>query len=157
MPPATTSSALIVGSEGQFGVVTEATVRLLKAPEGARPMLLGFDSSEAAGACVAAIIAAGIVPVAIEFMDKPAIQVCENFAGAGYPLDVEALLIVEVEGSDDEIDALLETIAEIAERYRPRVVRVEQERGGERGDLEGPQGSLRRHRPDRPTITAWTA
>ena len=110
---------LIVGSEGQFGVVTEATVRLLKAPEGARPMLLGFDSSEAAGACVAGIIAAGIVPVAIEFMDKPAIQVCENFAGAGYPLDVEALLIVEVEGSEDEIDALLNTIADIAERYRP--------------------------------------
>ena len=115
---------LVVGSEGQFGVVTEATVRLLKAPEGSRPMLLGFNSSEAAGACVAGIIAAGIVPVAIEFMDKPAIQVCENFAGAGYPLDVEALLIVEVEGSRDEIDALLDTIAEIAERYRPRVVRV---------------------------------
>jgi glycolate oxidase len=115
---------LVTGSEGQFGVVTEATVRLLKAPEGARPMLLGFDSSEAAGACVARIIAAGIVPVAIEFMDKPAIEVCENFAGAGYPLDVEALLIVEVEGSNDEIDALLGTIAEIAERYRPRVVRV---------------------------------
>jgi len=115
---------LITGSEGQFGVVTEATVRLLKAPEGARPMLLGFDSSEAAGACVAAIIAAGIVPVAIEFMDKPAIQVCENFAGAGYPLDVEAMLIVEVEGSNDEIDALLGTIAEIAERFAPRVVRA---------------------------------
>jgi glycolate oxidase len=115
---------LIVGSEGQFGVVTEATVRLLKSPEGARPMLIGFDSSEAAGACVAGIIAAGIVPVAIEFMDKPAIEVCETFAGAGYPLDVEALLIVEVEGSNDEIDALLGTIAEIAERFRPRVVRA---------------------------------
>lgn len=117
---------LIAGSEGQFGVVTEAAVRLLKAPEGARPMLLGFASSEAAGACVAGIIAAGIVPVAIEFMDRPAIQVCENFAGAGYPLDAEALLIVEVEGSDDEIDALLETITEIAARYSPLVVRVSQ-------------------------------
>jgi len=114
---------LITGSEGQFGVVTEAMVRLLKAPEGARPMLLGFDSCEAAGACVSGIIAAGIVPVAIEFMDKPAIQVCENFARAGYPLDVEAMLIVEVEGSDDEIDNLLDTIAEVAERYGPRVVR----------------------------------
>src|SRR5215510_6251094 len=115
---------LITGSEGQFGVVTEATVRLLKAPEGARPMLLGFDSSEAAGDCVAGIVAAGIVPVAIEFMDKPAIYVCENFAGAGYPLDVEAMLIVEVEGSNDEIDALLGTIAEITEPFAPRVVRV---------------------------------
>jgi glycolate oxidase len=115
---------LIVGSEGQFGIVTEATVRLLKAAEGARPMLIGFDSSEAAGACVAGIIAAGIIPVAIEFMDKLAIQVCENFAGAGYPLDVEALLIVEVEGSEDEIDALLETITEIAGSYGPRMVRA---------------------------------
>ena len=115
---------LIAGSEGQLGVVTEATVRLLKAPEGARPILLGFPSSESAGACVAGIIGAGIIPVAIEFMDKPAIEVCENFAGAGYPLDVEALLIVEVTGSDDEIETLLETVAAIAERYGPKVVRA---------------------------------
>lgn len=115
---------LIAGSEGQFGVVTEATVRLLRAPEGARPMLIGFDSSDAAGGCVGAIIAAGIIPTAIEFMDKPAIHVCENFAGAGYPLDVEALLIVEVAGSEDEIETLLATVTEIAERYGPRVIRV---------------------------------
>ncbi len=115
---------LIAGSEGQLGIVTEATVRLLKSPEGSRPVLIGFDSSESAGACVADIIAAGIIPMAIEFMDKPAIEVCENFAGAGYPLDVEALLIVEVAGSDDEIETLLETITDIAERYSPRVVRA---------------------------------
>jgi glycolate oxidase len=118
--------ALIVGSEGQFGVVTEVTVRLLKSPEGARPMLLGFDSNERAGGCVAAIIAAGIVPVALEFMDRPAIHVCEHFVGAGYPLDVEALLIVEVEGSEDEIDTLLEKIGEIAEDFHPLVVRRSQ-------------------------------
>jgi glycolate oxidase len=118
--------ALIVGSEGQFGVVTEVTVRLLKAPEGARPMLLGFDSNEKAGACVAGIIAAGIIPVALEFMDRPAIHVCEHFVAAGYPLDVEALLIVEVEGSEDEIDTLLEKIGEIAEDYHPLVMRRSQ-------------------------------
>jgi glycolate oxidase len=118
--------SLIVGSEGQLGVVTEATVRLIKMPEGARPILLGFGSAEAAGACVAGIIAAGIVPVAIEFMDRPAIYVCENFVHAGYPLDVEALLIVEVEGSEDEIATLLETIAEIAESYRPLVIHASQ-------------------------------
>ncbi len=111
--------ALIVGSEGQLGVVTEVTVRLLKAPEGARPMLLGFDSTVAAAACVGGIIAAGIIPVAIEFMDRPAIHVCEHFVAAGYPLDVEALLIVEVEGSEDEIDMLLDRIAEIARDYNP--------------------------------------
>jgi glycolate oxidase len=118
--------ALIVGSEGQFGVVTEVTVRLLKAAEGARPMLLGFDSNEKAGACVAGIIAAGIIPVALEFMDRPAIHVCEHFVGAGYPLDVEALLIVEVEGSEDEIDTLLEKIGKIAEDYHPLVMRRSQ-------------------------------
>jgi glycolate oxidase len=118
--------ALVVGSEGQLGVVTEVTVRLLKAPEGARPMLLGFDSNERAGGCVAAIIAAGIVPVALEFMDRPAIHVCEHFVGAGYPLDVEALLIVEVEGSEDEIDTLLEKIGEIAEDFQPLLVRRSQ-------------------------------
>jgi glycolate oxidase len=118
--------ALITGSEGQLGVVTEVTVRLLKAAEGARPMLLGFDSNETAGACVAAIIGAGIVPVALEFMDRPAIHVCEHFVKAGYPLDVEALLIVEVQGSEDEIDTLLERIAEIAEDYHPLVMRRSQ-------------------------------
>jgi glycolate oxidase len=118
--------ALIVGSEGQLGVVTEATVRLIKAPEGARPVLLGFDSTEAAASCVGAIIAAGIVPVAIEFMDRPAIHVCEHFVAAGYPLDVEALLIVEVEGSDDEIEYLLEKIEEIARDHNPATIRRSQ-------------------------------
>jgi glycolate oxidase len=117
---------LIVGSEGQLGIVTEATVRILRAPEGARPMLLGFDSSEAAGQCVSAIIAAGIIPVAIEFMDKPAIRVCEAFAKAGYPTEVEALLIVEVEGSETEIVDLLNVIAGIAKRFNPAVVRISQ-------------------------------
>ena len=111
--------ALIVGSEGQFGIVTEVTVRLIKSPEGARPMLLGFDTTEGAASCVGGIIAAGIVPVAIEFMDRPAIHVCEHFVAAGYPLDVEALLIVEVEGSEDEIDTLLEKIGDIARDYNP--------------------------------------
>ncbi|MEO1282272.1 MAG: FAD-linked oxidase C-terminal domain-containing protein [Pseudomonadota bacterium] len=110
---------LTVGSEGQFGIITEATVRILKAAEGARPMMLGFGSTEAAGACVSAIIASGIIPVAIEYMDRPAIKVCEAFAKAGYPLDVEALLIIEVEGSEEEISDLLERIRMIAEPHQP--------------------------------------
>ena len=118
--------ALTVGSEGQFGIVTEATVRILRQAEGARPMLLGFASSEAAGRAVSAIIAAGIIPVAIEFMDRPAIHVCEAFAKAGYPLDVEALLIIEVEGAADEIAALLGRIVEIVQPFQPSLVRVSQ-------------------------------
>jgi glycolate oxidase len=117
---------LVIGSEGQLGIVTEATVRILRAAEGARPMLLGFDTSEAAGQCVSAIIGAGIIPVAIEFMDKPAIHVCEAFAKAGYPLDVEALLIIEVEGSQEEMENLLSVISGIAKPFAPKASRISQ-------------------------------
>ncbi len=111
------------GSEGQFAMVTEATLKILPKPEGARPILLGFDENEVAGACVSDIIKAGVLPVAMEFMDKPAIIACENFAKAGYPMDVEALLIVEVEGSQTEIAEQLEKIKEIAARHNPKVMR----------------------------------
>ncbi|HEX5665318.1 MAG TPA: FAD-binding protein, partial [Hyphomicrobium sp.] len=111
--------ALIIGSEGQLGIVTEATVRILRQAEGARPMLIGFESTAKASICVSRIIASGIVPVAIEFMDRPAIEVCEAFAKAGYPLDVEALLIVEVEGSEEEIADRLAYIAGIAQELGP--------------------------------------
>ncbi len=113
---------LICGSEGQLGVVTEATLRILHKPEGARPVLVGFDSNEAAGACVSDIIKAGMLPVAIEFMDRPCIRATEAFAGAGYP-DVEALLIIEVEGSQSEIDFQLEKIVEIAKLHNPVEIR----------------------------------
>ena len=109
---------VICGSEGQLGIVTEATLRILRKPEGARPVLLGFDRSEVAGACVADIIKAGVLPVAIEFMDRPCIRATEDFAHAGYP-DVEALLIVEVEGSEAEIVEQLEKIKTIARRHDP--------------------------------------
>jgi glycolate oxidase len=109
---------LICGSEGQLGVVTEATLRILPKPEGARPVLIGFNDNEVAGACVADIIKAGVLPVAIEFMDRLCIETTEKFANAGYP-DCEALLIVEVEGSDAEIDSQLSVIMDIARRHDP--------------------------------------
>lgn len=113
---------LICGSEGQLGVVTEATLRILHKPEGARPVLIGFDDNEVAGACVSDIIRAGVLPVAIEFMDALCIKTCEEFAQAGYP-DCQALLIVEVEGSEAEIDDQLSRIIEIAKRHNPVEVR----------------------------------
>jgi glycolate oxidase len=113
---------VVCGAEGQLGVVTEATLRILPKPEGARPVLIGFDANETAGACVAAIIRAGILPVAIEFMDRPCIRACEDFAHAGYP-DCEALLIVEVEGSAAEIDDQLALIRRIAEGFHPVALR----------------------------------
>ena len=114
---------LVVGSEGQLGVVTEATVRILRAAEGARPVLFGFDTSEEAGACVAAIMGAGIIPVAMEFMDKQTIEIVEGFAKAGYPLDVGALLIIEVEGSEREMEAMLARIVEIAQAHNVRHIK----------------------------------
>jgi len=109
---------LICGSEGQLGVVTEATLRILPKPEGARPVLMGYDSNEVAGQVVSDIIKAGVLPVAIEFMDRPCIRATEAFAKAGYP-DCEALLIVEVEGSDAEIDEQLGLITQIARKHNP--------------------------------------
>ena len=115
--------ALIVGSEGQLGIVTEATVRILRAAEGAQPVLFGFDTVEAAGDTVSAIIGAGIVPVAIEYMDKVAIEICEAFAHAGYPLDVEAMLIVEVEGSPEDMTEQLRKIVAIAREHGVKTIR----------------------------------
>jgi glycolate oxidase len=117
---------LITGSEGQLGILTEITVRILHSPEGARAMLAGFAANEIAGQCVDAIISSGIIPVALEFMDKPAIHACEAFAHAGYPLDAEALLIIEVEGSADEQSDMLSRIREICERFSPVSMRISQ-------------------------------
>ena len=117
---------IICGSEGQLGIITEATVRLLAKPAGARPVLFGFDTADDAGSCVRDVIGAGIIPVAIEYMDKLAIEICEAFAGAGYPLDVEALLIVEVEGSDAEMQDMLDKIIEIAKQHNVKTVKESQ-------------------------------
>ncbi|MBF9047856.1 FAD-binding protein [Rhodobacterales bacterium LSUCC0031] len=116
---------VICGSEGQLGVVTEATLRILPKPEGARPVLMGFDANEVAGACVSDIIKAGVLPVAIEFMDRPCIEATEAFAKAGYPM-CEALLIVEVEGSPAEIDEQLALIKQIAQTHNPVALREAQ-------------------------------
>jgi glycolate oxidase len=117
---------LLTGSEGMLAVVTEVTVRILRGPEGARAMLAGFRSNEVAGECVDAIIGSGIIPVALEFMDKPAIHACEAFAHAGYPMDAEALLIIEVEGCVAEQDELLARLGEICARFDPVSVRIAQ-------------------------------
>lgn len=106
---------LLTGSEGLLGVVTEVTVRILRKPATARALLLGFPSSEQGGDCVGRIIAAGIIPGGMEMMDRPAIHATEAFVNVGYPLDVEALLIVELDGPPVEVDYLIERVSAIAD------------------------------------------
>ena len=115
---------VITGSEGLLGVVTEITVRILKKPECARAVLVGFCSSEDAGECVSKIIGAGIIPAGMEMMDAPAIHAVEQFVHAGYPLDVEALLIVEVDGPQAEADHLVARVEAIAKACRAVTCRV---------------------------------
>jgi len=122
---------VMVGSEGLLGVVTEVTVRILPKPPGARALLLGFPTTEGAGDTVAAIIGAGIIPGGMEMMDRLAVQAAEAFVHAGYPLDAEALLIVELDGCEAEVDHLVSAVEDIAARHGAatcRASRSEEER-----------------------------
>jgi glycolate oxidase len=115
---------VMTGSEGLLGVVTEVTLRILRKPATARAILIGFPSNESAGNCVAAIIAAGIIPGGMEMMDKPAIHAAEDFVHVGYPLDVEALLIVELDGPAVECDHLMGRVEAIAREQGAVSLRV---------------------------------
>jgi glycolate dehydrogenase FAD-linked subunit len=115
---------IVNGSEGLLGVVTEVTVRLLKKPETARAVLVGFPTSEDAGACVSKVIGSGVIPAGMEMMDGPAIRATEEFVHAGYPLDVEALLIVEVDGPQAEVDHLIALVSDIAKSCRASTIRA---------------------------------
>ncbi len=115
---------VMTGSEGLLGIVTEVTVRILKKPATARALLVGFPSTEDAGNCVAAIIGAGIIPGGMEMMDRPAIHAAEAFVEVGYPLDVEALLIVELDGPPAEIDHLIAKVEAIARAHRATTIRI---------------------------------
>ncbi|HEY1779907.1 MAG TPA: FAD-linked oxidase C-terminal domain-containing protein [Roseiarcus sp.] len=108
---------IMVGSEGMLGVVTEVTVRILPKPPGARALLIGFSTVEGAGDCVASVIGAGIIPGGMEIMDRPAVAAAEAFVHAGYPLDCEALLIVELDGCEAEVDHLIAEVEAIADRH----------------------------------------
>src|SRR5438270_8129720 len=115
---------VMTGSEGLLGVITEVTVRILKKPPTARALLIGFGSVEDGGNCVAAVIGAGIIPGGMEMMDRPAIHAAEDFVQAGYPRDVEALLIVELDGPEAEVDHLIAKVEAIARDNRAASVRI---------------------------------
>ncbi len=138
---------VLVGSEGLLGVVTEVTVRVLPTPPGARALLIGFPSVQGAGDCVAAVIGAGIIPGGMEIMDRLAIEAAEAFVHAGYPLDAEALLIVELDGCGAEVDHLIAAVEKIAagpwRDHGPR----QPDRGGAPAVLGGAQGGVSRRGP----------
>ncbi|HET8726439.1 MAG TPA: FAD-linked oxidase C-terminal domain-containing protein [Alphaproteobacteria bacterium] len=115
---------VMTGSEGLLGVVTEVTVRILRRPETQRALLLGFPTLEEGGECVARIIGAGIIPGGLEMMDRPAIHAAEAFVHAGYPLDVESLLICELDGPEAEVDHLIGAVEEIARGCNAVSIRV---------------------------------
>ena len=117
---------VLVGSEGLLGVVTEVTVRVLPTPPGARALLIGFPSVQGAGDCVAAVIGAGVIPGGMEIMDRLAIEAAEAFVHAGYPLDAEALLIVELDGCEAEVDHLVARVEGIALAHGAATCRASQ-------------------------------
>ncbi len=115
---------LMTGSEGLLGVITEVIVRILPKPTTARALMIGFESSEAGGPCVADIIGGGIIPGGMEMMDRPAIKAAEAFVQVGYPLDVEALLLVELDGPPVEVDFLIGRVSKIAEGLGAVSIRI---------------------------------
>ena len=115
---------IVTGSEGLLGVITEVTLRILKKPETARAMLVGFDGAALAGDCVAAIIGSGIIPSGMEMMDKLAIKATEEFVHAGYPSNIETLLIVELDGPLVEVTDLIARVQNIVNGFGSDYIRV---------------------------------
>lgn len=118
--------ALMTGSEGLLGVVTEVKVKLLPVPERARVVMAGFDSVQNAGDAVGGVIANGIIPGGLEMMDSHAISAAEDFAKAGYPKDATALLLCEVDGTEEEVDSHIERVEALFRAYGATTVRTSQ-------------------------------
>jgi glycolate oxidase len=123
-PPGYDLTGVFVGSEGTFGIATEITVRLLRRPEAVKTMLLVFDSVADASATVSGIIARGIIPAAVEMMDRLSIEAVEKGTHAGYPTDAGAVLLVELDGPAAEVEALVDPVAAIGRASGVREVRI---------------------------------
>ena len=118
--------AIITGSEGLLGVVTEITVKLLPTPEKAQVVMVGFDSVQNAGDSVGGIIAQGIIPAGLEMMDSHAIIAAEGFAKAGYPIDAKALLLCELDGTVEEVDEQIQQSVELFKSFGATTIRMSQ-------------------------------
>ena len=116
--------ALVVGSEGTVGIVTEVTVRLLRKPEAIRTLVADFPDAEQAGNAVSGIVSAGIIPAAVEMLDALAIEACEKATGAGYSVDTPAALVVELDGVAVEVDAEFERVQRICRDNQSTHIRI---------------------------------
>lgn len=116
--------ALLTGSEGMLGVIVEVTVKLLPKPPFSRVLLAAYDDIEKAGNSVAGIIANGIIPAGLEMMDKSAIRAVEDFIHAGYPVDAEAILLCELDGTEEEVLASISKVENLLSQYGATEVRV---------------------------------
>ncbi len=117
-------TGVFVGSEGTFGIVTKVTARIMRKPEAVKTLMCVFESIEEASNTVSEIVARGIIPAAVELMDNLSIQAVEKGVAAGYPLDAGAVLLVELDGPKDEVDALGDPINEVCRANHVREVRV---------------------------------
>tara|TARA_Y100000590_G_scaffold102_1_gene129 strand:- start:3520 stop:5016 length:1497 start_codon:yes stop_codon:yes gene_type:complete len=115
---------LITGSEGLLCVITEVTVKILRKPQSVKAALIGFPTVEDGGNCVSDIIAQGIIPAGMEMMDKALIHATDNFVKAGYPRDAESMLIVELDGTDVEVEDLIKKVTEIAKKNKSSSIKV---------------------------------
>ena len=115
---------LITGSEGLLCVITEVTVKILKTPESVKAALIGFPTIEDGGKCVSDIISSGIIPAGMEMMDKELIHATDNFVKAGYPRNAEAMLIVELDGTKNDVFELMERVDKIAKKNKASSIKI---------------------------------
>ena len=115
---------LITGSEGLLCVITEVTVKILKTPESVKAALIGFPTIEDGGKCVSDIISSGIIPAGMEMMDKELIHATDNFVKAGYPRNAEAMLIVELDGTKNDVLELMERVNKIAKKNKASSIKI---------------------------------
>ena len=149
--------ALAIGSEGMLFVVTEVTLKLLPKPQCARVIMASFDDVEKAGAAVADVIAAGIVPAGLEMMDKPATHAVEQFVGAGYDLEAAAILLCESDGTPEEVDDEIARMKLLLERGGRRACACRAMKMSACVSGRGAKRRFRRSGASRPTTTAWMA
>ncbi len=115
---------LMTGSEGLLGVITEVIVKILKTPENVKAALVGFPSIEDAGKCVSEIIAEGIIPAGMEIMDKALTKATNDFSKAGYPTDAEAMMIIELDGTESEVSELIQKVESIAKKNKCSSIKI---------------------------------